>query len=66
MIKMRKIKVTLYFKSGGKMTFKCKEFEATKNKDRTGYSSCSWEKANPVITFVLGEVIAIEMKKVLF
>jgi hypothetical protein len=58
-------KVTLYFKNGGKMVFKCKGFTITKD-PKGGYSNAEWKNANQVITFQLDEVIGVTIKKVLF
>ena len=58
-------KVTLYFKNGGKMVFKCKAFTITKD-PKGGYSAAEWKNAKQVITFQLDQVIGVVIKKVWF
>jgi hypothetical protein len=59
------VKVTLYFKNGGKMGFKCKSFNITKDSNG-GYSNAEWKSANQIITFQIDEVIGVVIKKAWF
>jgi len=64
---MKREKVTLYFKNGGVMTFKCKSFTITKSiKDGEMYSHAKWEGVNGAVSFNINEVIAVRIKNVLF
>ena len=56
-------KVTLYFKGGGSMTFKVKNFEMTKTGNE--YTNASWKKVNSQdVSFDLDEVVGVKVKKV--
>ena len=58
-------KVTLHFKNGGKMVFKCKKFTITTD-PKGGYCAAEWTDSNQVITFHLDQVIGAVIKKVWF
>jgi hypothetical protein len=65
-MKIGKVKVTLHFRNGGAMTFKCVEFQITRSKDG-GYSSATTTNLKGHSTsFSIGEVIGVQVKNVLF
>ena len=64
---MTKEKVTLYFRGGNQLTFKCKSFTIRKSNDEGSYySSASIDKLNETVTFDITEVVGVKIKKVLF
>jgi hypothetical protein len=64
---MKREKVTLYFKNGGAMTFKCKSFTITRSITAGEmYSHANWEGVEGAVSFNINEVIAVRIKKVLF
>ena len=58
-------KVTLHFRNGGKMVFKCKAFTITKD-PKGGYCGAEWTNSSQVVTFQLDEVIGVVIKKAWF
>lgn len=67
----KKEKVTLYFKGGNQMTFKCKSFTLRRsNEEGPYYSSATIEKIDGdvknLISFDVREVVGVKIKKVLF
>ena len=65
-MKIGKVKVTLHFKNGGSMTFKCEEFRITKSTDG-GYSkSTTTNLKGRSTSFSIDEVIGVQIKNVLF
>ena len=58
-------KVTLYFKGGGSMTFKVKNFEMTKKGGE--FTSARWDHIkSQKVSFNIDEVIGVKIKKVWF
>lgn len=58
-------KVTLYFKGGGSMTFKVKNFEMKKTGGE--YTNAKWTGVKSQnVSFNLDEVVGVKVKKVWF